>query len=232
MPNKIFDLSHQAPASENTSTPNPVAPADAVRAGWRTSVETHHAVELVPPMSRAELVELAADIKINGLISPIALWRASKDGQAQLLDGRSRLDAIEIALGGPVRVTSRTFRGCTVWGLEADDDDGDSTPVRDLLGNENCSLDAPAVIVLDPGIDPYAYVVATNLRRRHLSAEDRQKALIAYIAHAPEKIRSAARERGWRHPQDRGGCSRQGRGCGENSSRRVPDRQQRPQAAG
>jgi hypothetical protein len=39
----------------------------------------------------------------------------------------------------------------------------------------------------DPNFDPYAYVVSKNIKRRHLSAEDRQRLLIALIARTPEK---------------------------------------------
>jgi hypothetical protein len=39
---------------------------------------------------------LADDIKAHGLTSPIVLWRADPDAQAQLLDGRNRLDAMEL----------------------------------------------------------------------------------------------------------------------------------------
>src|SRR5215469_352563 len=73
--------------------------------GWRTTLPIHPAAELFPLMSPAELKELAEDIKKNGLVSPVALWQADPtdpDSPLQLLDGRNRLDAIEIAAGSPI----------------------------------------------------------------------------------------------------------------------------------
>ena len=104
-------------------------PAERAQASWRGTLKIHPACELIPPMSADEVRDLGENILKNGLISPIALWLASKNAQAQLLDGRSRLDALELALGRPVRVTSRTFRGRTTWSLEADDDAGESVVV-------------------------------------------------------------------------------------------------------
>jgi hypothetical protein len=163
-----------------------IAPVRQGPASWRDTLSIHPAAELFPLMAPSELAALGADIKTNGLINPIVLWLASKDAPAQLLDGRSRLDAIEIELGGPVRVTSRTFRGRTVWGLEADDN-GCPTFVANLLGNENCSLDARAVIVLDPGIDPYAYAISANIHRRHLTAGQKREAIANLLKADPTR---------------------------------------------
>jgi DNA-binding Lrp family transcriptional regulator len=52
-------------------------------------------------MSPDELRALGQDIKEHGLTSPVALWRADPKAPLQLLDGRNRLDAIEIATGLP-----------------------------------------------------------------------------------------------------------------------------------
>jgi hypothetical protein len=71
---------------------------------WRDVLPIHPAAELIPPMSPDELKTLGEDIDKNGLTSPIVLWRpdgARSRSWPQLLDGRSRLDAIEIATGAP-----------------------------------------------------------------------------------------------------------------------------------
>jgi len=58
---------------------------------WRDVLPIHPAAELFPRMSEAELRELGEDIRKYGLREGVALL----DGK--LLDGRSRLDAMEMA---------------------------------------------------------------------------------------------------------------------------------------
>jgi hypothetical protein len=173
-------------------TTEAVDAASAPRAqSWRDTIKTHPAAELFPLMSKTELAELGNDIKTNGLISPIVLWLASKDAQAQLLDGRSRLDALEVELGRPVRITSHTFRGRTTWSLEADDD-GHPVPVTDLLGDEGFPFGTRTraesiFVVLGPDTDPHAYVTAANLHRRHLTAEQKRDLIAKLIKADPSK---------------------------------------------
>jgi hypothetical protein len=50
--------------------------------------------ELFPPMSDDDLRELGEDIKKNDLRAAIAVWKEQKHLPVQLLDGRSRLDAM------------------------------------------------------------------------------------------------------------------------------------------
>ena len=67
------------------------------KSGWRADLPVHPAAEMFPPMSKAELRGLADDIKKNGLESlPVILQE--KTGNI-LLDGRNRLDALEL-IGG------------------------------------------------------------------------------------------------------------------------------------
>lgn len=54
--------------------------------------DVHPAAELFPLFSQEELTDLAADIKVNGLLHPIV-----RDDQGRILDGRNRLAACEIA---------------------------------------------------------------------------------------------------------------------------------------
>jgi hypothetical protein len=75
------------------------------RKSWRDVLPIHPAAELFPPMSSDELRELGADIvKKNGLVAPIALWRRNPNEPLQLLDGRNRLDAIELVTGRTVEI--------------------------------------------------------------------------------------------------------------------------------
>jgi hypothetical protein len=68
---------------------------------WRDFLRVHPAAELFHMMGQAELKELGEDIKANGLLQPIVLWRDGPDGEYLLLDGRNRLDAMEL-VGLPV----------------------------------------------------------------------------------------------------------------------------------
>jgi hypothetical protein len=161
-----------------------------VQASWRNTIKVHPACELIPPMPADDVRALGEDILKNGLISPITLWLASKDAQAQLLDGRSRLDALELALGRPVRVTSQTFRGRTTWSLEADDDAGESVPVLNLIGEEGFPFGTKIefdIVILDSDTDPYEYVKSANIHRRHLTAEKKREAIANLIKATPEK---------------------------------------------
>src|SRR5262249_42861997 len=65
-----------------------LAQRDAMR--WRDRPKIPPAAELFPLMSEPELRELGEDIKANGLRTPIVVY---KD---KLLDGRNRLDAMEL----------------------------------------------------------------------------------------------------------------------------------------
>jgi hypothetical protein len=71
---------------------------------WRSTLPIHPAAELFPRMPPDELRALGEDIIKNGLTSPIVLWQPDSKSPARLLDGISRLDAIEIATGSPVIV--------------------------------------------------------------------------------------------------------------------------------
>jgi len=118
-----------APATE-TATDSTAPQAQS----WRDTLPIHPAAALFPRMSSDELRELGRDIRNNGLRSSIALWQPDiKGASALLLDGISRLDAVEVELGRPVRVVPRTYRLRTRWSLETDED-GESVPVPNLIG--------------------------------------------------------------------------------------------------
>jgi hypothetical protein len=65
------------------------------RMSWRELLKVHPAAETFPLMGLAELKALGADIKANGLKVPIALL-VGKNDKPSLLDGRNRLDAVEL----------------------------------------------------------------------------------------------------------------------------------------
>src|SRR6266542_3128976 len=68
--------------------------------GWRSILKVHPAAETFPRMSPEEVDRLGQDIRQHGMQSPIALFcsdprRDPRLGEVQLLDGISRLDALE-----------------------------------------------------------------------------------------------------------------------------------------
>jgi hypothetical protein len=67
---------------------------------WRDYLTVHPAADLFPPMPEAELRELGEDIKKNGQRYPVVLWNEGENG-VWLLDGRNRLDAMEL-IGVPI----------------------------------------------------------------------------------------------------------------------------------
>src|SRR5262245_16267798 len=118
---------------------------------WRDDLKIHPACEafrLLSETDPAALRALGEDIKKNGLTLPIVLWSDGKSS-AVLLDGRNRLDAIEVAIGGPVIVG----------------------PPSLMAGKDFLACDK--VIVLDRSIDPFDYVASANEHRRHSSPAER-----------------------------------------------------------
>jgi len=121
--------------------------------GWRDHLPVHPAADLFPVMSEMELRELGEDIKTNGLVSPLTLYGD------KLLDGRNRLDAMELV-------------GITLdWG--AGDD-------------YTATLQGMVYSLPDRLINPYDYVVSTNLHRRHLTGEQKRELIAKILKAKPE----------------------------------------------
>jgi hypothetical protein len=67
---------------------------------WRDVIKVHPAAELFPMMSEAERRELGENIRQHGLYEPIILTsgegKTDDPANYSLLDGRNRLDAMEL----------------------------------------------------------------------------------------------------------------------------------------
>jgi hypothetical protein len=125
---------------------------------WREVIPPHPAADLFPMMTRDELVALGEDIRKNGLGLPPILWEAKKGSPQQLLDGRNRLDAME-AVGLPVLDTGgRWLAGDLSWRC------------RTIRGD-----------------DPYAIALSMNIRRRHLTADQKRDLIAKLLKATPEK---------------------------------------------
>jgi ParB-like chromosome segregation protein Spo0J len=139
------------------------------RTPWRDLFPVHPAAELFPLLSRAELTELAADIKERGMLMPILVRRLVRRPDApagpgvpefEIVDGRSRLYAMTLA-GLPL------FAG------------KDGQPVPNFR-----------MVVLDDNDDPYEVTISANLKRRHLTAAQRREAIEKYVvAHSDQSDR-------------------------------------------
>jgi len=144
-------------------------------ANWRETLPIHPAAELLPRMTKEELLELGNDIKANGLISPIVLCGELIDDAAvhkdkySLLDGISRLDAMD-AVGLKFKITAANSKHPTI-GIECDFDRNIPEPVI-IDGSE---------------VDPYAFVLSANLRRRHLTIEQKHNLIAKVLKAQPEK---------------------------------------------
>jgi N6-adenosine-specific RNA methylase IME4 len=78
---------------------------------WRDVLPIHPAAEMFPLMSQDELRELGEDIEKYGLKSRVTFW-AEKPGEEKfLLDGRNRLDAMEMAGLDPHSCSQVTLYG-------------------------------------------------------------------------------------------------------------------------
>src|SRR5262245_7254134 len=125
---------------------------------WRDVLKIHPAAELFPLMPPDELKALGEDIKKNGLTSSIA---TTPDNQ--LLDGRNRLDAMEMV------------------GIEFKFAHGANGLFRIEVGTDG--LYWPDIVKSDP----YAYVISANIHRRHLTAEQKRELIAKLIKATPEK---------------------------------------------
>lgn len=103
------------------------------------NIKFHPAADLFPLMDKAELKELAADIKKNGLIAGIV-----RDKDGVILDGRNRFEACRMAEVEP----------------------------RFVQYNDK---------------DPVAFIVASNIHRRHLTATQKRELVGKLLKLNPEK---------------------------------------------
>jgi hypothetical protein len=141
---------------------------------WRDVLPIHPAAALFPPIPEAELKELAGDIEAHGLQTRVVVWNPSEDpddeARYQLLDGRSRLDAL--ALLGLLHVDqhgvihlNKSWNGKTWLAYE--------TPFELLARHRD-------------GDDPYALALSLNLHRRHLTSEQKRDLVAKLLKAKPE----------------------------------------------
>ena len=128
---------------------------------WRDVYKVHPAADVFPMLPEDELREIGEDIKQNGLKEPIVLYSKGSEDY-MVLDGRNRLDAMEL-VGLPV-LENQSARNAPDgktedWGLKA-------SMTKHYEG------------------DPYSYVISKNIRRRHLTKEQKGDLIVTVMASA------------------------------------------------
>jgi DNA-binding Lrp family transcriptional regulator len=145
---------------------------------WRERVKVHPAADLFPMMPNEELIALGKDIAEHGLRHHLIFYcdRVKKNrndyprpDEMILLDGRNRLVAMECA--GISLFNDKT--GAFEPDAAVDYED----PVKIIWRG----------IGADEDFDPYAYVISTNVHRRHLSIEDKEKIAADVLKARPER---------------------------------------------
>jgi hypothetical protein len=154
-------------AVSKASSKNP----QAAPKSWRDVIKVHPAADLFPMLERDELLKLGEDIKKNGL-RPIVVWSRVKYSTEYLLDGRNRLEAMELA--GLLCLSNGTFalnRGDVMWPLE----------------REYLRWDTHAPDGVSDHEHPSHLVASLNIHRRHLTAEQKRDLIAKLIKADPGK---------------------------------------------
>jgi ParB-like nuclease domain len=135
---------------------------------WRDHLKVHPAADAFPEMSKFDpkgFEALADDIAANGMRQPIVL-RPDKGG-LELLDGRTRLDALESkGVCIEFKHTRKNFPGISITA------DGRPVPtnIKSGLSDEQIRL----------------LILSLNLHRRHLTAEMKDSIIAALLKENPE----------------------------------------------
>jgi hypothetical protein len=119
---------------------------------WRERLKVHPAADVFPLLTTTELRELADDIARKGMNEGVTLYTDPATFESVLLDGRNRLDALEL-LGETVFNTGG-------W-------------LKDSLCGTRISSGG--------AVDPAAYVISKNIRRRHLTKRQQADLIVAAV---------------------------------------------------
>jgi Trp operon repressor len=148
---------------------------------WRDILPVHPAADLLPLLKPDELRALAEDIQKNGLRERPILWR--EPDQDYLLDGRNRLDALE--LNGARFLTK----------------DKDGLHWLDIWPTVELSPAFPPDVVPQSRHDPVDVVISANIMRRHLPFAERTRIVAELLKLNPERSdRQVASTVGVSHP--------------------------------
>jgi hypothetical protein len=139
---------------------------------WRDRIKVHPAANMFPMMSKDELQALAKDIAENGLRHGVVLWtpqsiqtasRRKLPSDLYLLDGRNRLEALELSI--------------------ADEEEREEAIGLALYPS---STDPDAATLLYGDVEPFTFVISANIHRRHLTAAQKNELIVKLKAASPE----------------------------------------------
>jgi hypothetical protein len=169
----------------------PTATRRANAKSWRDVFKVHLAADLFPMMSKDELLVLGNDIKKNGLKVPITLWQETNlSDQTFVLDGRNRLDAMELV---GLDVVTKTPDGKDVLAIPKAKGAGANwrctnhvfgVTVFHTMGLNGGRISRPR---REYGTNPYEFVLSANIHRRHLTVEEKRDLIANVLKATPEK---------------------------------------------
>ena len=133
--------------------------------GWRYVIDIHPAANLIPPMSAEEVRATGKNIRVEDLKHRIVFWRGEETKKESLIDGRSRLDAME-AEGLPIFADGKLIVPHFIRTLNPQGPNDVKRPENET---------------------PESYVWSANIHRRHLNAEGKRKAIANALKANPEK---------------------------------------------
>jgi hypothetical protein len=131
---------------------------------WRDILPVHPACEIIPEYTEAELIDLGRKIKAAGGMKLPIIPLMQPDGTYSLLDGRSRLDGMVHA---GIKFEVKVVDGHVV------------------INAPGYDIPAPTEIVPDADFNAVAFVLSTNLHRRHLKNTDKRAITKKVIAAQP-----------------------------------------------
>jgi hypothetical protein len=150
---------------------------------WREHLPVHPAADLFPLMSETDpqaLRDLAKDIKERGLKSPILLWE-SEDHILYVIDGRNRLDALAL-LGWLKPQRPRGYRE-----NRADYDRlVQRSPFQIDHATGEQDYDSRLRYETCPDDEVAALIISLNVRRRHVTAEQKRDLIAKLLKRQPE----------------------------------------------
>lgn len=145
----------ETPEMAERESPAPEDQTEGHTEAWRKLIPVHPLADEFPMMGAKELRTLADDIKTNGLRQCVTTFAG------QLLDGRNRLAAMELA-DLPIRV-----KGGALYSKQ----NSISSDLNIQSGNH----------------DPEAFVISANIHRRHLTNAGKRELIEKLLKTAPEK---------------------------------------------